>query len=681
MSTLQCKAFIALSTLVPALLGAPLVLAVTFTVNSTLDQLDDMAMPGTCHTEAGTCTLRAAIIQANRVSGAGATIVVPPGVYLLTISATAADGEEDGDLNLTTPPTGQDPTIIIIGAGAGATIIDANQLDRAFHVHAGRTASISGVTIRNGYLSGPAVFGGGIFNQGSLTVSDTVITRNHAGSAGSCPATGGGIASTGGLTVVKSEISHNDAGCSGGGIYNEGALNVRDSTISDNSAQIGGGGIFDAGIGTLRTVHNSAIHDNTALAGGGILNGSVANNTSSLILINSTLSQNRAVRGGGIFNFGIANVYNTSIVFNGADMNRDGSGTGGGVFNEDGVGKAFNLRNTLVAGNYLGNDHTTIADCAGTLNVYGPNLFGKLLPCTIRRDVGGGSYDVISSLSSIGPLQANGGPTSTHALLPGSNAIDGGDPVQGCVDDNSIVLATDQRGAPRVAGTRCDIGAFEFGAVAPVPTAIAIEYRHAGFDHYFVTAKAVGLRARLHRAQALAGACERGQDGRHRYVKQIRDVRVGEALHGDQHQHFALLDGKAQKPRAQVRCRAAGVRALCRRSPLRPVRGVEQPEEPRHEVDLGWARARSPPDASERLLDQVVGPIPLPDEHAGVPAEPGQGRQEIRGEAVGVVHNLRNAVYPHARLHGSTDGRRQFVKTSREYRHGECVSSGRGPWT
>ena len=73
-----------------------------------------------------------------------------------------------------------------------------------------------------------------------------------------------------------------------------------------------------------------------------------------------------------------------------------------------------------------------------------------------------GNYDFINSLAFIGPLQDNGGPTWTHALLAGSNAIDGGDPIQGCVDNNSVPIATDQRGIPRVVGASCDIGAYEF---------------------------------------------------------------------------------------------------------------------------------------------------------------------------------------------------------------------------
>ena len=72
-------------------------------------------------------------------------------------------------------------------------------------------------------------------------------------------------------------------------------------------------------------------------------------------------------------------------------------------------------------------------------------------------------------VDTIGPLQDNGGPTPTHALLTNSEAIDNTIDSLGCVDETGSQLATEQRGAPRVAGARCDVGAFEYDAVVPVP--------------------------------------------------------------------------------------------------------------------------------------------------------------------------------------------------------------------
>ena len=83
--------------------------------------------------------------------------------------------------------------------------------------------------------------------------------------------------------------------------------------------------------------------------------------------------------------------------------------------------------------------------------------------CTVN---GGG---VTFAIPQLGPLQNNGGPTQTHALLSGSPAIDGGNP-NGCRNQFGVLLLKDQPGLRRTVdgnrdGTaRCDIGAVEFGS-------------------------------------------------------------------------------------------------------------------------------------------------------------------------------------------------------------------------
>ncbi|MEO8959709.1 MAG: choice-of-anchor Q domain-containing protein, partial [Rudaea sp.] len=72
-----------------------------------------------------------------------------------------------------------------------------------------------------------------------------------------------------------------------------------------------------------------------------------------------------------------------------------------------------------------------------------------------------GSWTNLNSLNYLGTLRNNGGATATHALLPGSNAINGGDPVFGCTDQSGNTIPFDQRGYARAIGV-CDIGAFEF---------------------------------------------------------------------------------------------------------------------------------------------------------------------------------------------------------------------------
>src|SRR5512143_3270606 len=163
-----------------AMLTAPRALAspsaVTFTVDTIADQIDDDTSDGVCHTSVNTCSLRAAIMQANVIPGPGVTIILPSGTYTLTRPPVGADGADSGDLNLT-PPASGNPIISIVGAGAASTIIDANKIDRVLSVGPLRTATISGVTIRNGFR--PSTSGGGVSNSGLLTITDCVIEGNQ----------------------------------------------------------------------------------------------------------------------------------------------------------------------------------------------------------------------------------------------------------------------------------------------------------------------------------------------------------------------------------------------------------------------------------------------------------------------------------------------------------------------
>jgi hypothetical protein len=445
---------------------------VTFTVNSILDQPDDLTIPGTCHTAAGTCTLRAAVMQANRTSGAGATIIIPSGIYTLTIPAAGTDGEENGDLDLTAPISGN-PVINIAGAGANTTVIDASQLDRVLMINPGCTVNISGVTIRNGFK--PAAGGGGITNMGTLWITSSTISGNQALTGGGIEndfslmlsnstvsgnhaVSGAGIDNEHPLTVTNSTISRNSASSYGGGIENNSTLIINNSTISLNTATISGGGIWNS---ASVAMSGSTAYGNSANDGGAIINGN------SLTVWNSTLTQNSAVHsGGGVYNqHGTANFYNVSIVFNSAQTDTNTGGSAGGVYNDNSLGAIFNLHNTLLAGNNVANS-PIYDDCTGTLTSYGSNLFWMVTGCTVN-DTAGGSHTTLNSLNLLGPLQNNGGPTSTVALLPGSNAIDGGDPA-GCVDSNGSLLITDQRGKARPVGVRCDIGAYEYDPSLPL---------------------------------------------------------------------------------------------------------------------------------------------------------------------------------------------------------------------
>lgn len=475
-----------------------------FNVNSTLDQIDADTSDGICATAAGTCTLRAAIMQANRASGFGVvTIHVPAGVYKLVRPRTATGGELDGDLDLNAPVIGN-PQIHILGSGRDTTIIDADQIDRVLSVAAQRRAIIKDLTLRNGLAVGA---GGALLNAGDLTldrvdVRDSRATGYGGGIYNATPATGnlsmtvvrvmsnraeygGGIASDGAITIDKSQISGSVATASGGGLYAIGRWAViRNSLLSDNAAN-GGGALV---VGTTTYLEHSTVRGNVASGnGGGVVVSSHAlytRNTAILfnaakfgggILVhsaltlpgwvpasadisNSTIVGNDASQdGGGIHVSGPVNLYNTTIAYNMSDAGAQGSPTGaggGGVFV---IGSNLAIRNTLIAKNYTA-DAPVPDDCRGKIGSYGRNLFGNTSGCTIATQTG--SWGLLSA-GSLGSLGQHGGPTETVPLLAGSNAINAGTLDGGCLNELGPITR-DQRDYARVGA--CDIGAFEFGA-------------------------------------------------------------------------------------------------------------------------------------------------------------------------------------------------------------------------
>jgi hypothetical protein len=430
---------------------------IVFQVDSLLDEVDVNSSDGICRTAANTCTLRAAVMQANAASGAGATILLSSATYPLIIPASGANGPENGDLNLVTPGGG-DPLISIVGTGEATTIIDANQIDRVLKVDTGRSATLTHLTLRNGFRSGPGIeYGGGIYNQGFLTLEHTTVADNETDGA-----TGGAAGiynESGTLDLNDSTVRGNLTTAIGGGIFSKATLRVLRTTVDGNTADGAGGGILSIN-GSL-TVTASTISRNTShFFGGGIAS---VGSTATLIVTNSTIVLNNADEDAGGVSATNANIYSSTIAFNGADVDQDvDGGRGGGIF-VDGAGP-FNIANTMVVGNTLF-DSPIYDDCFGAVTSYRRNIFRDVeVGCTITVN-GGDGWDVLNSLALLGPLQMNGGPAETIALLPGSNAIDDGDSTLGCTGPDGLTLTIDQRGAARSRGVRCDVGAYESGTL------------------------------------------------------------------------------------------------------------------------------------------------------------------------------------------------------------------------
>ncbi len=226
----------------------------------------------------------------------------------------------------------------------------------------------------------------------------------------------------------------------GGGIYNNNIVSILNSTLADNeaSALTGmGGGIYNNG-GSV-SITNSTLNGNHAASGGAIYS-----NTGYLAITNSTLSGNNALsNGGGIYSTGYITLYNATVAYNVAGVD------GGGIYTQN---VTLYLRNSILAENTASENGP---ECyVNTVTTSGYNLVGNTSACGIFPWTG----DLTNVGAELGPLQDNGGPTYTHALLPGSLAINHGNR-NGC-SGSSTELLTDQRGMPR--SGRCDIGAFEW---------------------------------------------------------------------------------------------------------------------------------------------------------------------------------------------------------------------------
>ena len=279
--------------------------------------------------------------------------------------------------------------------------------------------------------------GGGIRNDGSTaSLSNLTINGNTIGGGlnnkGTTKAT---------LTISGSSI-HNNAAASGAGLYNESNLalaTIETTQISFNTATAAGGGISNYGELTLKT---STIDNNQARTGGGIDHQGVSFKAENVTISSNTATDN----GGGIANQTSATLTNVTVSGNGAS----GAGTGGNLFN-DGDSPQIIFINTIIANPGPGGN---CANTVGALNSLGHNL-ESTNSCSFSAP-----GDIINTDPMLGPLQNNGGPTATHALLPGSLAIDNG--------DNTTCPSHDQRGVLRPVGLNCDIGSYEAGGVSPI---------------------------------------------------------------------------------------------------------------------------------------------------------------------------------------------------------------------
>ncbi|HEX9669118.1 MAG TPA: CSLREA domain-containing protein, partial [Thermoanaerobaculia bacterium] len=339
-------------------------------------------LDGVCDSD---CSLRDAVVAANARRGRD-VIVLPPGVYRLSRAGSGEDHAATGDLDVRYPLT-------VIGAGADKTAIDGGGLDRVFDA-LGASLELLGLAVQGGRVEG---WGAGIRSTGELGVYQTLVRGNAAlGKSGE-----------------------------GGGLWIQGDLVMHESTVAENLAEgFGGGGILTLGEEVL--LNNSTISGNRAPGSSpagsfGGFGGGLFAASRDVIVSNTTITGNVAVLGGGYC-----------------------------VFEEDGPSGGFptlppgiGLRNSILAGN------TAAAgpDCSGSYTSDGYNLIGNSSGCHLNVVSTGNLVGTPQQPIDprLGPLADNGGPTPTHALLPGSPALDAGSPKPFEIG-TAYCQAIDQRG-------------------------------------------------------------------------------------------------------------------------------------------------------------------------------------------------------------------------------------------
>jgi hypothetical protein len=346
---------------------------------------------------------------------------------------------------------------------------------------------------RSGESAGDGGNGGGIENDGTLTLDHSTVSGNAAGDGGNATdgvsgtnadasagqvggsggdgGTGGGIDNAAGatLTVVESTIAANSSGAggnagsgssaseantnggnggfagfggSGGGIADQGTLTVTSSAILGNATSRGGsGGNFGA--------KNGSGTNGIPSAGGGAGDGGgiSANSLQTATLTNLTISGNSAPAGGA----------------GGSGAGNGSNGFGAGIFHS---GSLMQFSFDTIAGNAAVGSDGGVDNSSGSVteadSIIASNSGSPAANCSVGGLVDEGGNVVFGDNSCpgtnadpmLGPVQDNGGPTQTLALLPGSAAID-------AVPLNSCPVAVDERGVSRPQGAGCDAGAYE----------------------------------------------------------------------------------------------------------------------------------------------------------------------------------------------------------------------------
>ncbi len=389
-----------------------------------------------------------------RTIAKGISMVYPEG----TVRIANGTYTGTGNVNLTI-----NKNMTIIGESRDSTIIDGQNTNQIFIISNGYNVTLTNLTLRYGLASNSnggaiqnngssltinncaltnnmasrtadttAVYGGAIYNTGTLTITNSIFTGNTAVSGSLNDAFGGAIYSTGSMTITGSTFTNNSVNSSsgtanddGGAIYTNGNLNIDKSSFTSNIAGQDGGAIYSnsnliitstsftsntaamtnegAGgaicigdrniLGMILTITNSSFTSNRGLHGGALWT-NAGNSTNPATITNTTFTGNTGTHGGVIRNWGILNITGSNFTgnsaTNGGAINNYNSGrssltvtesslmnnsatSGGAVYNEGGTADIRFNRIT-------GNSGTDIYRASGTVNAqnnwWGTNFQG-----------------------------------------------------------------------------------------------------------------------------------------------------------------------------------------------------------------------------------------------------------------------------------------------------------------
>jgi hypothetical protein len=384
----------------------------------------------------GKCSLIEAIVNANADAAVHAdcpageeadTIILEEESYILE-EADNVDAQGANGLPIITSE------IMIEGNGAQIVREEEAPPFRILAVAESGDLTLNALTINGGYLDpslGTDIFGAGIFNDG------------------------------GKVTLTHSTIQNNEGVDGGGALFNGGGeVELSNSTLRDNTTEGDGAALFNEGGEII--LENCTISGNDATDGEG---GGIFNEAESVVtLINSTVSANHAAFGGaGISNDGSLTLINSTITAN------ETEGAGGGIRTR--LAASMTIAQSIIAGNRAteGNEvHNRVGTepGIGVITVDAYNLFGDSSQSNLAAFANDlfkpGASDLTATSDGNQPtaldaildptLQNNGGATETHALVPGSPALNGA----------PTGPETDQRGLQRPQGADFDIGAVEW---------------------------------------------------------------------------------------------------------------------------------------------------------------------------------------------------------------------------